>query len=582
MSNAITRTLVVGRVPQRILDRIGCSDCDVLKLRNLPPEREICPAERVVVDASFPIFDYLKFAQFLLAVREAVSDGGFLAFVHRCGVSDSFFVYRDDEFFRNEFAALWEVDFENSERMECDGHIVWLLRGRRPLGEAEEKRAALPWNHLARLFTFASDNFPMPNYAWVPATFRCNLRCLTCSVRNSPPGKDLSDDLIDRIFDTVGASLEVVNVTGIGEPFFSRTWQHLRRRIRERPYRRLEIVTNGMLLTEDEVRDMMRPENPTILVVSIDGARKETFEYIRDRARWDKLTATMDMIARLRRELNPGPLFSLGVDFVAIKDNVAELLELIPRLAEWSVDLLLVIEMGDWEVNRDFYREQALRFYPRLANEYYNKARALAAQYPFRLVSIPPNYSEEVIRMVEADAKPCAQSFLRRCARAVYHKLRRTEVGRRIFSGALALLEWYCEHPFGVSRKTSQWLQQQVGISRRDGFGDFGRVRGFCEVVAERAYFHINGDIAICCGLMAPIFGNIAKEDFVSVWNSPTWREFRIRNLFGFPHTSCYYCTLPYGLPEKNPENFMAAHRLSDGQNWLAHALRRWRTALRK
>jgi MoaA/NifB/PqqE/SkfB family radical SAM enzyme len=575
------RCLIVGKLPEALSSRfLPEQETKPQRCAHVPQNGKF---DRVVAEARFDYFDFLRFGEELVQLRDCVAPGGELILIRKRGTTDRFFVYRDDDFFAHEFPAAWQADFQE---VMCggDSQALWIhAKGRRLPEDAEQLRAALPWGHLAHLFTFASQGLKPPNYIWVPATFRCNLRCRTCSVRNSPPGKDVSPELIDQIFDAVGAAAEVVNVTGIGEPFFSRSWPHLRRRIRERPYRRLEIVTNGMLLTEDEVRDMMRPEHPTILIVSIDGARKETFEYIRDRARWERLVATMEMIARLRRELQPGPGFSLGVDFVAVRDNIRELPELIPKLAEWGVDLVLVIEMGDWEVNRDFFAEQALRFYPRLANEYYDKARAIASQYPFRLVSIPPNYTEDAIAALERASTPAPQQPVwRRAARRIFHGLSAAPWGRAVCRLGLGLLEWYCAHPWGMPRRVGDWLRQQVAMSRLDGFGEFARVRGFCEVIAERAYFHIDGEVGSCCGLMKPTFGNFQREGFEAVWHGALWRELRLRNLLGFPHSACYYCTLPYALPSKNPENFMAAHQLRPGENWLAQALRRWRHRLQQ
>ncbi len=571
--------LVIGQAARRYVSRIAKpSSCQVKTV----PCAEACSDAfpTVVADAQFDFFDYLRFGETMLALRERVAAAGDLVLVRHPGTRDDYFVYRDDTFFRTEFPAAWEADFEHVEVVEQDGFLLLKAIRRRALEEANPLRAARPWGHLAHVFTYASHDLPPPEYAWIPATFRCNLRCRTCSVRNSPPGADISAELIDRIFDAVGQSLEVVNVTGIGEPLFSRTWPRLRLRIRERPYRRLEIVTNAMLLSEEEVRDMMRPEHPTILVISIDGARRETFEFIRDRARWDRLVQTMEMISRLRQELRPGPLFTLAVDFVAVKDNIAELPELIPQLAAWGVDMLIVIEMGDWVTNRDFYYEQALRFYPELANKYYDEARVIAARYPFRQVFIPPNYTLEAASatLAHRDArKGRAWARARQTLRPLYRAFTQSGAGRILGRAALALIEAYCSRPVGLPSSLKQRLQQQLAISRVEGFGEFRRVRGFCEVVARRAYFHIDGQIANCCGLMEPHFGNLKETDFSAIWSGPRWREFRLRNLFGFPHTACYYCTLSYGLPESNPENFMAAHRLAPGENRLARHLRRLR-----
>jgi hypothetical protein len=117
-------------------------------------------------------------------------------------------------------------------------------------------------------------------------------------------------------------------------------------------------------------------------------------------------------------------------------------------------------------------------------------------------------------------------------------------------------------------------------VSQYDTLADFKRVSGYCSVVHERTYFHANGNVSSCCGLPEPVFGNILTASFDEVWNSPKYREFRVLNLLGFPHTGCYLCTLPYGLPAKNPANFLLAHRVTGRANLLARVVRRARFLL--
>jgi molybdenum cofactor biosynthesis enzyme MoaA len=547
------------------------------------PDDAISPSPRVVADGNFDFLTYLEFGTYLLKLRELVQAGGSLLFVRKKGLTDEFFPFRGDAFFRTDLPQIWEVDFAHSQLIEEGDFLIWEFCDRRPAEEADAARAKLPWRHLAHIFDFAGDNLRPPRYAWIPATFRCNLRCRTCSVRNSPPGQDMSDELIDAIFNAVGEHLEWVNVTGIGEPFFARTWPHLHRRIRERPYRWMDIVTNGLLLREDDVREMMKPENPTILLLSIDAARKETFEYIRDRAKWERLLEVIAMVRRIREEMKPGPHFVWGIDFVALRDNIAELLELIPMAAEWGMEFLIVIEMGDWVQNRDFFREQALRFYPQLANEYYRKARELAARYPFQLVSIPPDYTPEAVaamHQVTETHDSARPGYFTRGVRLLANRLLSRRVGRKIFRSALLAVDWYLTHPIGLPRRTRSWLRQQVGMSRYETLGEFRRVHGFCEVVAERIYFHVDGDTALCCGMLEPRFGKFDPEKFHEHWNKPALRDFRLMNLLGYPHGACFYCTLPYGLPEKNPENLIATHKVPPNENRLAFFLRKLRRKL--
>jgi MoaA/NifB/PqqE/SkfB family radical SAM enzyme len=580
MFSAEQAILIVGKVPRRILNETVPAGTRTVRISL--PDAAPDPFPQVIAEAGFDCFRFLDFANHLVSLRNAVAVGGTLVLVRRIrGIRDGFFCFRDDTFFRDELPAAWEADFGQVSLRESRGCLVLEMRNRHPAEEAARRLDALPHGSRARLFQLAEGS-PLPRFIWTAATTRCNIRCRTCSIGNSPPGKDMSDEVIDRIFDSVGPHVDVVNVTGIGEPLFSGTWKHLYSRIRERPHRWMEVVSNGILLREADIRDMMKPENPTLLLISIDGNSKETYEFVRDRAKWEQVLGAMDMIKRLRNELKPGTHFALAVDFVAVKDNVHELPGLIERLAGWGVNMVIVIEMGDWETNREFFSTQALRFHPELANKYYALARAEAAKHPFAVVSIPPDYSTDVIALQAATPPPGADRtpLPRRVFRRLVNTLRGNRTSRAFARAMLRALVACLRNPVLAPPRLAARLRRQAALVQYETLGDFKRVKGYCSVVAERAYFHANGDIATCCGIPFAMFGNIRQEDFTAVWNSPQLREFRIMNLLGYPHSGCYFCTLPFGLPEKNPENFLAAHRLPPGTNRLARILRRLRREL--
>jgi MoaA/NifB/PqqE/SkfB family radical SAM enzyme len=576
----------VGRVPRRYLAANGWTSptWEATFGRDTDANAH-ARFDLVVADGGFFTMGFLAFAEYLLHLRDALKPGGTLVLIRKpISFHDEFFIYRSDEFFENELPAAAAADFAETCIGSWKKYRTLEMKGRLAPEEAESRRAAQPVDSLVHLFSMAAGS-PYPSYIWTAPTTRCNLRCRTCSVRGGPPGEDMSDEIIDRIFDTLDESAELINVTGIGEPLFSRTWKHLYARVRGKAGRMLEIVSNGVLLTEEVVREMMKPGNRTSLVISVDGNSQETFEWIRDRGKWDRMVSVMEMIRRVRHELQPGPSFWLGVDFTAIKENIHELPAFVERAAtEWEVDGVLVIDMGDWITNREFFLEQAIRFHPELANKYFGLAREMATKHRIRFFSCPDDFSTESIERINSRTSlpplPRLLRVLQSTLGGIADLCGRAALTRRLAAKAERLAEAWLRNAVGLPRGLRQRLRQQVEMADNDAFGHYSRVKGYCRVVNERAFFHTNGDVASCCGLIYTMFGNIRREPFDAIWNSPTYREFRIMNLLGYPHSACFYCTLPYGLPAKNPENFISQHSLPYGSNRLARNLRKARQRL--
>jgi MoaA/NifB/PqqE/SkfB family radical SAM enzyme len=580
MAGTDNRTLVIGRVPERLLAGPAGIAREAVVRADRPEGLADGPFRAVAFEGQWDWLRFLPFGERVSALVGLVAEGGSLVLFKRPRprVRDDVFVFRTDAFFREEMPEAGRAAFERVEYAEREGWQMVVWRGRRSWDGTKAALAALPHDSLAWLPVVAG-RAPRPRRIWMAATTRCNIRCRTCSVRyRAEPGSDMEGLVIERVFAEIGADVDAVNVTGIGEPIFSRHWPKLYAGIRAKPRRDLEIVSNGMLLTEDLVRDMMRPEHPTSLAISVDGATRETFESIRDRGKWDRLTQAMAMIRRVREEMQPGPDFRLAANFVAIRSNVHELPDFVRLAAEWGVDNLVIIDMGEWVGNEEYFRAEALRFHPRLANHWLALAREEAGRHRFQSVHIPPDFSDEVIALAESAGDGRERLSGRRAGRlfAVLSAAAARPAGQRLVRGAVRAVERMAFWPV----PGAAWLRREVAASRYDGLGTFRRIKGYCSVVHERAYFHPDGDVAACCGLLSPVFGNILAQPFDDIWHGDAYREFRVMNLLGFPHPACFYCTLPYGLPSKNPANFAAAHKSHRTSHWLARGLRVARSVL--
>ncbi len=177
---------------------------------------------------------------------------------------------------------------------------------------------------------------------YVEPTNACNLACATC-VRNIWSAQ--SGFMAKETFDAVLAGLAAfprppaVFFGGFGEPLAHPRILSMIEAAR-RAGSSVEMITNGILLG-DEVRRALVALGLHRLWVSIDGATPAEYRDVRI---GDALPEILENLAALRRlrETSPGLGPRLGIAFVAMRRNVAQLAKVVKLGREAGMDQLLV------------------------------------------------------------------------------------------------------------------------------------------------------------------------------------------------------------------------------------------------
>jgi MoaA/NifB/PqqE/SkfB family radical SAM enzyme len=159
---------------------------------------------------------------------------------------------------------------------------------------------------------------------YVEPTTICNLACRTC-IRNV-----WEDDQADMTMETFGAllegldglsSLERVIFTGFGEPLAHPHILDMIQAVRERGIA-VSVGSNGLLLDPRMSRELVRL-GVDRLVVSVDGVKAETYAGVRG-AMISEVLDNIRALNEAKQQMNS--LFpALGIEFVALRRNVAEL-----------------------------------------------------------------------------------------------------------------------------------------------------------------------------------------------------------------------------------------------------------------
>src|ERR1051326_1562762 len=187
-------------------------------------------------------------------------------------------------------------------------------------------RAKLLWGYLARQTRLRG----LPVEYIVETTAKCNLYCPMCPREtHKQPKADMSEEVFDALLRQSGDSAEHMMLIGLGEPFMD-----------PRIFDRIELChrhsvstllsTNGTFLDEAcAVRVLDSPLEQ--ITLSFDGFKKETFEFYRKGAKFEKVRDNFVRFARLKHQRRSR--LQVVVQMVRMDGNAAETGDF---LAFWS------------------------------------------------------------------------------------------------------------------------------------------------------------------------------------------------------------------------------------------------------
>jgi MoaA/NifB/PqqE/SkfB family radical SAM enzyme len=178
-------------------------------------------------------------------------------------------------------------------------------------------RAKLLWGYLARRSRLAA----LPVEYIVETTAKCNLYCPMCPREtHKQPKADMTDGVFERLVRESGATAEHMMLIGLGEPFMD-----------PQIFERIEfchrhsvsslLSTNGTFLDE-KVSARVLDSPLEQITLSFDGAKKETFEFYRKGAKFEKVRDNFVRFARMKHER--GSKLQVVVQMVKMEGNAGE------------------------------------------------------------------------------------------------------------------------------------------------------------------------------------------------------------------------------------------------------------------
>lgn len=332
---------------------------------------------------------------------------------------------------------------------------------------------------------------------YIEPTSQCNLSCRTC-IRNAwdEPLGQMSDATFERLMNSIRA-LEyppAIFFGGFGEPLSHPQIVEMVAGAKKLS-NKVELITNGMLLTEECSRALIQAGLST-LWVSVDGASPESYADIRISA---ALPDIFKNIARYRDQFRQtiGGEPDIGLVFVAMKRNIADLPELLRMSTKLGISRYLVTNILPYTA--EMCEE---RIYNRSVDIFSGAASPWAPRLDFPQVDVSQDTREPLIRLMSAHR---------------HHFL---------IDDNLAEYRDHCPFIRGGSTAIA-W-------------------DGSLSPCLPLMHQHQSYLLDIHRVIHRHVIGNIREQDLLSLWESPQYVRFRKRvNDFDFaPCTVCASCEM--------------------------------------
>lgn len=165
-----------------------------------------------------------------------------------------------------------------------------------------------------------------PRYLEIEVTTRCNLLCKMCEHTYwKEKGRDMAFEDFKMIVEQF-PKLKYIGLTGIGSSFLNKDFLKILGYVKSKGL--YSEIYDTCLYIDDNVAKELINIGLDRLIASVDGATKETYEKIRVGADFDKVTANIKNLIRLKKEIG-APYPEITFHYIISKDNLHEVVPFI-------------------------------------------------------------------------------------------------------------------------------------------------------------------------------------------------------------------------------------------------------------
>lgn len=373
---------------------------------------------------------------------------------------------------------------------------------------------------------------------------KCNLRCQMCHVSlpevRAEPRFELSPELFDKIARELLPNTRSLILTVGYEPLLSKSFPHVLEEASKYGLPEFSYITNGTFLDADNIERTIRA-GVTEVVVSLDGATKETYETIRRGSNFEKVVGNLRALQARKQELGSStPEIRIGM--VLMRKNIEELPALLRLCHDLGVKNVNATHMIPHEGLGMRDESLSLPHHRALANRCLDEARQVAEELELNFAP-PVNFSDADPALESSDVAP-----------------EPVESGASIGPAAVAATaqpgtETTAPDETAVAVEIASSSAQPIDsgaappepliVPRTDDTSLPDRPDSVCHWPWQDTVIFPDGNVAPCCYWYDSHFmGNLNEESFEAIWHGPKYRELRQQLLDGELNETCSRCPM--------------------------------------
>jgi len=180
--------------------------------------------------------------------------------------------------------------------------------------------------------------FAKPCWIFLSLSHKCTYNCQMCGVVKILKGYELRIEDVRRVFDEIsGWDWDFTVVITGGEPFLRSDIFDIFK-YAQKLNLKIEVVNNGSLINQ-EIAEKIISSGLSNIAVSLDGAREQTHDFIREKGAFEKATEAIKYLVAAKQKLGFGPQISVWTTIM--KENVDELFDIISLVKGLGVECLV-------------------------------------------------------------------------------------------------------------------------------------------------------------------------------------------------------------------------------------------------
>jgi MoaA/NifB/PqqE/SkfB family radical SAM enzyme len=180
---------------------------------------------------------------------------------------------------------------------------------------------------------------PYPPFLEIEVTTVCGISCIFCERQYwTEKSKNMSFEQFKYILDQF-PDLKFLGETGIGSSFLNKDFMRILRYTKSKEIY-VELY-DTLFYTNDNILEELVALGIERIIVSLDAATKETYEYLRKGIKFDTVmnnVLKLNSIKRQRRQYFP----EIGFHFIITKDNIGEVIPYLELIHSLHIDVAIV------------------------------------------------------------------------------------------------------------------------------------------------------------------------------------------------------------------------------------------------